>query len=109
MSSAEFERFERVLDRIAKLGGWLKWLIVSAFSACLLMVTGIFWVQNTTAKAEQTQGELRALAIDRQERIKDWDKWRRSVDEIDFKLTLVVEAQQKTIDKLAGFRANGSR
>lgn len=103
MSAVEWERFEKAMQRIDRLAGLIglfKAAIISAFSVCLFVAGMAVWVNKTEGQVQQTRDDLHALINERSERLKEWDVWRRQKDEIDSRLSWVVEAQQKQLDRL---------
>lgn len=104
MSESDWSRFNDAMekiDRIARLMGLFKAAIVSAFSVCVIVTSMAIWANSSENKQQRTAEEVHALLADRAERIKEWDLWRKQKDEIDIRLTYVIEAQQKAIDRIA--------
>lgn len=102
MSADEWERFDEAmhkLDQVSRLVGLFKAAIISAFGVCVFVASLAVWVNKTDAQVQQTRDDLHALINERLERTKEWDIWRRQKDEIDVRLSYVVEAQQKQLDR----------
>lgn len=102
MSADEWQRFDEAmhkLDQVARLVGLFKAAIISAFGVCIFVAGMAVWVNKTEAQVQQTREDLHALINERSERLKEWDIWRRQKDDIDVRLSYVVEAQQRAIDR----------
>lgn len=100
MSDDEIDKFYKAVEVVEKLGGLFRAAIASAFAVCGCVAAIAIWVHNTDARAEQTQRDLSQLSADRNDRLREWDQWRKEKDAIDIRLALIVDNQQKLLDRI---------
>ena len=100
VSADELEKFHRAVELLEKLGGLFKAAVVSAFAVCAFVVGIAVWAHATDAQAQQTRDDLHALVSERNQSIKEWATWRGVKDDIDARLTVIVENQQREIDRI---------
>ena len=100
VSADELEKFHRAVELLEKLGGLFKAAVISAFAVCTFVVGLAVWAHSTDAQAQQTREDLHSLVMERSETVKEWTVWRGKKDDIDSRLTAIVESQQRLLDRL---------
>lgn len=97
MPPEELDKLAQNIDRLHSLLG-LGRLIVGGLLSCLMAFAGVaIWVNNTTTALAATRAELRAIAADRADTMKDWGAWRAKKDETDTKLIQMMDNQAEMI------------
>lgn len=112
MTDDQWVEIEKNLGRVGQVAGLLKFLIGAGAAVVMALAGGMLWVNTTTKALSETQDSLlktqqalASLEAKRDVTITQWTDWRRAKDEIDTRLTTIVERQQIQIDR-ADFRAN---
>lgn len=102
MSQNELEKFHSAIETIEKLGGLFRAAIAAAISMCGVVAGIAIWVNTTSTQAQQTREDLHSLIVDRAEVSKEWIRWRASKDDIDSRLTALMEIEQRNVTRLEG-------
>lgn len=100
MSKEEIALFERRMAQIAQMAQLVK-ILTGCLLACVTAIGYAFvWVNQTTTGLASTKQELREIVDSRKETLKQWEAWKSSKDEIDTRLTTILENQQHMLDRL---------
>jgi hypothetical protein len=102
MSQDELQKFHNAIEAIEKLGGLFRAAIAAAVSMCAVVAGIAIWVSATSAQVAQTKEDLHSLIVDRADSYKEWSRWRASKDDIDSRLTALMESQQRSLTRLDG-------
>ena len=112
MTDDQWVEIEKNLGRVGQVAGLLKFLIGAGAAVVMALAGGMLSVNTTTKALSETQGSLlktqqalASLEAKRDATISQWTDWRRAKDEIDTRLTTIVERQQIQIDR-ADFRSS---
>jgi hypothetical protein len=99
MSQQDLDRLSDQLDRIHSMLGIAKIVGGMVVASVGGLVTVAIWVNNTTTLLASTQVQVKTLAAERQETVKEWSAWRVKKDEVDTKVVQLLESQQHMIDR----------
>lgn len=100
MSTDELDKLSKVAERIGSFIEAAR-IVVGAFIAVIIAIIGVaLWVKSTNDGLAQTQEQIHSFSADYSMQMREISDWRRSKDEIDTRLTAIVENQQKQLDHI---------
>jgi hypothetical protein len=111
MTSEELEHLDKdihaiksIADMTPKMVGLMKLMIGMLVAASLAISSVAFWVKVTTDRLEKLEQTSSQIEADRKVQINEWNSWRASKDTNDARVTIILENQNRILERMQTFQ-----
>lgn len=94
-----------IADMTPKMLSIMKLMIGMLVAASLAISSVAFWVKVTTDRLSKVEMSIVEAQAERKATLLDWQVWRASKDQNDIRLTIIIENQQKLLDRMSAVPA----
>jgi len=108
MSSDELKQLESdlsaiksIADMTPRMHSLMKLMVGMLVAASMAISSVAFWVKVTTDRLARAEASIITAEQKRDASMADWQLWRASKDANDIKLTVIVENQQRLLERMA--------
>lgn len=99
MPPEDLDKLATQIDRLHSMLGIARIIGAACVAIAAGLISVVIWVNTTTTNLAAAQRDLRSMASDRAETLKEWGAWRVKKDETDTRTIQILENQSRMIER----------
>lgn len=99
MPPEDLDKLATQIDRLHSMLGIARIIGGACVAIACGLISVVIWVNSTTTSLAAAQREIRTMATERTESLKEWGAWRVKKDETDTRTIQILENQSHMIER----------
>lgn len=98
---ADLVAIKAIADMTPRMLSLMRLMVGLLVAASMAIASVAFWVKSTTDALSRAEKSIMQIEQRRETTLADWQVWRASKDANDIKLTVILENQQRMLERLS--------